>query len=136
MKTLLLLLFLCVTCQAGDTYETYETNWITGDIISMVPGKSYRVQQMVIKTNYQYVRTNVICMGFATNFHMLLSNLTLTNPQYPCRFQPQNGAITTNIIINSNYVGTIQVGERFYHVEQQEYSKIIKANRQVIREVE
>ena len=56
-----------------------------------------------------YTITNWLCLG---------SSIGISNKVLPAMFQPNYGDPITNIVITTNFEGTIQVGTNFYTVKE------------------
>lgn len=112
MKTILIILSICIPCFAGQ-YETYETNWIKTD--------SFQMKESVSKTLKKYeefraeIKTNRWCTNAFFSYDFI-TNSTVTNLMVGQRELTIYDNFVTNIIVSKNYTGTIQLGENFYHI--------------------
>lgn len=77
-----------------------------------------RAEAQLATTNYVSTEgLKAIFNSGSTNFEILPLNIWATNYAMPVSFEPINCDPPTNIIIYSNYTGTIQVGTNFYTIK-------------------
>ena len=77
-----------------------------------------RAEAQLATTNYiSPAALKAIFNSGSTNFEILPLNIWATNYAMPVSFEPINCDPPTNIIIYSNYTGTIQVGTNFYTIK-------------------
>ncbi len=112
----------CSTCLAG--LETnlvdnrmYSTNYLDPEMVKFLSNTNIHSVTNFYPDNESMTNwlwaTNII----TTNF----SAICFTNSGYfyLARFEPLESYTKTNIVINTSFTGTIQVGTNFYHMVSQ-----------------